>query len=193
MPDIDKLEKDVRSLYLKKDPQRASWADWLYTNHVFIVTDYAEKLSRRYDAPTDLCRAAAMLHDIADCVMTRFNPDHEEESLKIARRLLRLSGFNDEQIAIVVDDAIKLHSCHDGIKPKTIVGKVLSTADALGHLDTNFYPYSTANMMHEFTDQEKRSWAAKKIERDYHEKIAFDEVRRKTKKNYEKLKLEFAE
>lgn len=58
--------------------------------------------------------AAALLHDIADAKMKRWEDGHEEESLRIARELMQASGFSDKDIATTVDDAIRLHGCHDG-------------------------------------------------------------------------------
>lgn len=187
MTKLEKLEEAVRYLYQSRNPGRADWADWLYTNHVFVVADFAEQLAKRYEAPIDQCRAAAVLHDIADTSMSRFDPTHEEESLNIARSLLREAGFDKDEISIIVDDAIRLHSCQDGQKPNSLVGKILSTADALGHLNTNFYSYTTAHLMTNKSEAEKRSWASKKIPRDYNDKISFDDVKRETKQNYERL------
>lgn len=191
MSKIEKLETAVRNLYESKNPDRADWADWLYENHVFVVADIAEKLAKRYAAPIDQCRAAGMLHDIADATISRFNPGHEETSLKIARDLLENAGFDSKEIATIVDDAIRLHSCFDGHKPKSLVGNVLSTADALAHLNTNFYVYATENLMANATENKRKNWAAKKIPRDFNDKIAFDEVREETRANYKKLAARF--
>lgn len=158
-----------------------------------VVGYNAVELAKRFKAPVDQCRAAAILHDIADVRMSRFDPQHEEETLNMARKLLRGAGFNDEEIATIVDDALKFHSCHDGVKPSTLVGKILATADALGHLNTDFYTYTTQNLMPSRPEEQKRSWAAKKIPRDYYDKIAFDNVRKETKSNFDKLSALFAE
>lgn len=189
----EKLENSVRALYERKDPNRSDWADWLYRNHVFVVADYAEVLAKQYGSQIDLCRAAAVLHDIADTSMPRLNPGHEEESLKIARNLLADAGFDADEIAIIVDDALRLHSCHDGQKPSTLVGKVLSTADALAHVRTNFYEYATENLMPDKTDHEKKEWAAKKLPRDFYDKIAFEEVRQNNRSYFDILSARFTE
>lgn len=189
----EKLEQLVKDLYEKNDPNRDEWTNWLYPNHVLVVGDNAIKLAKRYNAPVDQCRAAAILHDIADVVTSRFDPHHEEESLNIAHRLLSNAGFNNEDIITIVDDALKFHSCRDDKKPTSHVGKILATADALGHLNTNFYTYTTQNLMPGRPEYWKRAWAAKKISRDYYDKIAFDEVRKETKSNFEKLSALFSE
>lgn len=193
MTKAEKLEQSVRELYEAQDPNRDEWTDWLYPNHVLVVADYATELAQRFNAPVDQCRAAALLHDIADTRTSRFDTEHEAKSLEIARDLLQDAGFSDQEIATIVDDALTLHSCRDGQRPATLVGKVLSTADALGHLNTNFYTYTTRNLMAGRPEEWKRNWAAKKIPRDYYDKIAFDEVREETKPNFEKLSALFAQ
>ncbi len=184
---MKRIEELVRKEYEAKDLNRADWSDWLYENHVFIVGDFAKDLAVRYEASIDQCYAAAILHDIADARMSRFAPNHEQASLEIARELLARSGFDEKEQRIIVDDAILLHSCHDGNSPKTIVGKVLSTADALAHLRTDFYTYTTENLMSDRPEKDRFSWAQNKIPRDYFEKIAFDEVRDESKPYFEKL------
>lgn len=188
---LEKLERAVRGLYETKSPSRADWADWLYAEHVFIVADYAEDIAKRYDAPVYMCRAAAVLHDVADAKMSRFDPLHEQASMDIARQLLHESGYSDAEIQIIVDDAITLHSCRDGKKPQTGVGKVLSTADARAHLETNYYIYATESMMKNMTEDKKREWAIKKIPRDFYDKIAYEEIRDEVRPSYEKLVAHF--
>lgn len=134
-----------------------------------------------------------MLHDIADAVMSRFDPKHEEESFVIARRLLREVGFNDEEIRLIVDDAIKLHSCFDGIAPSSLEGQVMATADALVHLKTDFYTFGLEDMRKQKTNEQIKAWALKKIDRDYHDKIRFDEVKEEVSNEYERLKTFFTE
>jgi predicted alpha/beta hydrolase family esterase/HD superfamily phosphohydrolase YqeK len=188
---IEKLENAVRQLYESKNTNRSDWCDWLYAEHVFVVADYTVQLAIRYDAPIHMSKAAALLHDIADVVMSRFSDEHEQQSLEIARNLLADAGYTTNEIEIIVDDAIAFHSCHNGIKPHTDVGKVLATADALAHLKTNFYMHATEHMMNDMPKDKRRDWAVKKIPRDYNDKIMFDEVRDEVKPYYEKLTVYF--
>ena len=117
MTRIEKLESDIRALYDAKNPQRDEWADWLAMDHVFIVADYSEHLSERFGANREYSKAAAMLHDIADAVMSRFDEKHEEESLSIARELLQKNGFDEQEIQLIIDDAVKYHNCRNGKVP----------------------------------------------------------------------------
>lgn len=188
MSRINRLEQKVRDLYAQKNTNRAEWADWLADNHVFIVADNASVLAQRFGANEELAKAAALLHDIADATMSRFDENHEAESMKIARKFLQECGYNDQEIVIVVDDAIRLHSCHDGNTPTTLEGRTLATSDSLAHLQTDFYIYATWIMGKNTSLDEIKAWVLKKLERDFHNKILFDEVKTEVQQNYEMLK-----
>lgn len=138
MDRIKKLESLVDDLYQRRDPNRDEWADWLYKNHVKVVADYADQLSDRFNADQQVSRAGALLHDIADAKISRFDANHELLSLEIAESLLRKSGYDENAIQLLVRDALPLHSCHDGNSPKSLEGKILATADALAHIKRTF-------------------------------------------------------
>lgn len=188
MKRLELLEHNVQELYVAKDPNRADWADWLGENHVFVVADNASELARRYSANEELARAAAVLHDIADTKMSRFADNHEEMSLQIGRRLMKGADFSDAEIKLVVDDAVRYHSCHDGHIPESLEGKILASADSMAHLKTDFYIFATWTLGKEKPLPEVKNWVLKKLERDFNNKILFDDVREECRDDYEKLK-----
>lgn len=187
------LENKVRQLYEAKHPTRTDWADWLYQHHVFIVADYANRLARQYGADSELVIAASILHDIADAVMSRFHENHAIESLSMARHFLRESGFSDEEITIIIDDAIAKHSCHDGEQPMSLEGKILATADAMAHLTTDFYIHAiwSGGTNNVGLNAIKR-WATDKLNRDFHNKICFEDVKSSLQKQYDTLIIMFS-
>jgi HD superfamily phosphodiesterase len=188
------LKKRIDALYLDKNTSRAKdWADYLHASHVFKVADKAKELAERFNANTDLAVAAAMLHDVADAVMPREDPRHEQESMTIARSFLRACGFTDEEIRVVVDDAIKFHSCRDGTHPETLEGKIMATADAVVHLQTDFYDFAVKN----FTDSGERiadisNWGLEKTDRDFNKKIFFPEIQEEVRPDFERERRRFA-
>lgn len=189
MTKLDQVREKVQTLYSEKNPHRADWADWLFKNHVFVVADNAKRLAEKYGADAELSAAAALLHDIADARMTRSDPEHEATSLKMARQILEEVGYSDDQIRLVVDDAIRYHSCHDGHKPESLEGLVLATADSLAHLKTDFYVYAAWAFGKDGTLEQLKAWALKKIDRDLHDKISFDDERHDAQSDYEAVKL----
>lgn len=193
MTRIQKLEQLVTDLYAAKNPERADWADWLGENHVFLVADNATVLAKRYGANEELARAAALLHDIADTKMSRFAPEHEEVSLQMARELMQQAGFDEKEIQLTVDDAIRLHGCHDGQVPESIEGKVLASADSQAHLLSDFYLFATWSFGKEGKSLvELKRYVLKKIDRDFHDKIRFDEVTKECQAAYDSLQLLFS-
>ncbi|NTU46102.1 HD domain-containing protein [Candidatus Roizmanbacteria bacterium] len=188
MDRLNKLEEKVRALYKENNPKRADWADWLADHHVFVVADNASKLAKKYGANEELARVAALLHDIADTKTQRSDEKHEELSLQMARELMKEAGYNDDEIKLVVDDAIRYHSCYEGEHPESIEGKILSTADSLAHLKTDFYVFATWAFARDMSLDEIKEWILKKIDRDLNNKIFFDEVREEVSPDYERIK-----
>ncbi len=188
MSRLDKLKEKIDALYLSKNADRADWADWLFANHIYAVAEQAGILADRFGANSELAMAAAMLHDVADVVMKRENPDHEEKSIEIAKRLLVETGYSDSEIATITGDAMRNHGCRDGKAPKTLEGKVLATADALVHLRSDFYGYAARELKRVEPIDEVRGWAMPKVERDYNKKIQFESIREDVRPDYEKIK-----
>lgn len=187
MAKIEVLEELVRNRYEKKDRNRDRWSDWMYENHVLDVADYAEKLANKYNASPDLCRAAALLHDIADAEMPRTDPMSERQNIVIADQLLYEAEFSESERDDIKNDALPFHSCHGNERPNTLIGKILATADALSHLNSDFYGYFAAALSAERSEEESRQSARSRIGRDFNDKIAFDEIRGGVKERYEQL------
>jgi hypothetical protein len=125
--------------------------------------------------------------------MSRFAPEHEETSLVMARELMQQAGFSEDEIRLTVDDAIRFHGCHDGKVPDSIEGKVLATADSKVHLLSDFYLFATWSFGKEGKSlEEVKQYVLKKIERDFHDKIQFDEVRQECQVAYDGLKALFS-
>lgn len=188
MARLDELKEKIDALYLSKYADRADWADWLFANHIYAVAEQAGILANRFGANKELAMAAAMLHDVADAVMKRENPDHEEKSLEIAKRLLVETGFTDSEIDTITEDAMRNHGCRDGKFPKTLEGKVLATADALVHIRSDFYEFAVRELKRTESNEEIRGWAIPKVERDFSEKILFEQIREEARPDYEKIK-----
>lgn len=186
MDKLEYLKQQVAWLYGLNRPGRSAWADWLWEYHVPVVAKHAREIALRVGANIELSEAAAWLHDIADVAIPRADERHEEESRKIARQVMQRVGYAEEDIATVVDDALPLHSCHDGKRPRSLEGKVLATADALAHLKTDFYTRASESKRQEGASQKDiNEWAVKKSERDFNDKICFDDIREETREDYE--------
>lgn len=189
MARFDELYEKVASLYNQKLETRDGWSDWLYPNHVVVVTENAQQIAMQKGANVEFAQVAALLHDCADFKMKRVDPKHEAESLNIARDLMTEFGYSKEEIALVVDDAIRYHSCHGDQRPKSIEGLVLATADSLAHLQTHFYVFATWSFGESGRSLKTlNDWVLTKIDRDLNNKISFDDIREAARPDYDMLK-----
>jgi putative nucleotidyltransferase with HDIG domain len=192
MKKLDILRQTVKDLYTANNPDADVWIDWAYPNHVLVVAELTEKIAKAQKANVELAVAGALLHDVADAVMARKSPAHETESLKLAERLLRGSGFDAKATAFVVDEIIKPHSCKE-LLPTKLEGKVMATADGAAHFLTDFYPvfcwrhYGPQGDYGVFKD-----WMRNKMEKDFNKKLFFDDIRHAILPHYEALKLVFS-
>ncbi len=193
MTKLEILKQKVETLYQAKDPNADVWTEWAYVNHVLVVANYAEKLSEKHDANLEFAVSGALLHDIADVVMDRDLPRHEEKSVDIARELLMTSGFSEEETHTILHEIIEPHSCAE-IMPETLEGKIVATADAVAHFETDFYPYFCWQHYGPDEDYTKfKTWVLRKMEKDFTNKIFFEEVKNEIMPKYEALKLVFGQ
>lgn len=191
MSKIELLRQKVAELYNNPGPDSADYVGWIYPNHVLIVAKHARELALKYAFDADLCEAAGLLHDIADVTMPR-GPRHAEESARIARDVLREVGYGDDVVTLLVDDALRFHSCHGDERPASDEGKVLASADSIAHLTTDFYVMAAHGFFKDESLERLKSWALEKFDRDLDVKIFFDEEREQVRPDYEALKRIFS-
>jgi len=192
MQKLDALRQQVAKLYTSGNPKADGWVDWGYPNHVLVVASLAEKIAQTHGANAELAVAGALLHDIADAVMPRKSPEHEAESLRLAKKLLQESGFDAKDTAFVVGEIIKPHSCRE-LMPTALEGKVMAAADGAAHFVTEFYPLFCWRHYGPQDDyQAFKAWVRQKLEKDFTKKLFFDDIREEVRPRYEALKLVFA-
>ncbi|MBC7836187.1 HD domain-containing protein [Acetobacteraceae bacterium] len=191
MTRIENLRTEVKNLYKLRHPNRARWADWIYEGHVLPVGNASRAVAQRFGGDPELAEAAGLLHDVADSIMKREESEHEAKSMEIAKELLKKVGYSNAEISIVVDDALLYHSCRGDDRPKTLEGKAMAAGDAVAHLTTNFYLVAEEGRREFQTPEEIFAWVNPKLDRDFTNKIAYDELREEIRLDYEKLKSHF--
>lgn len=181
--------EQVRELY--ENSQRKE-AHWMWENHVQTVAQNCLTLAARYHADADLAFSGGLLHDLGDVWYTRDDPRFEPESKGKAEEILKKAGISPDEIVSIIVKIIAPHSCMPGDEQTMIEGKILATADALAHLQTNFYyDFKKMGWPQGLQPEEFNEWVNAKIDRDFDKKIFFAEVREKVKPLYEKLKKDF--
>jgi len=186
---IEKLEKKIKNLHLhpkqnkhpltKKDIAKTFGLFWFL--HVKPVIDFSKELAKKYNANLKVVWLSAILHDLAR--LDDLEP-HDEISAERAYDMLLEKRFSKE-IAEEVKKTILTHRCKKH-KPRTLEQKILATADAMSHFKLPFYFWFSSISSKPLKEQLEES--LQKIERDYNEKIFFEDERELVKKEYEVLK-----
>ena len=90
-----------------------------------------------------------------------------------AEKVMKQFGYSDQTIKHV-KEMILAHSCDTRLLPKTLEGKILTSADAMSHYINDFYLTLASTGEYELAGFKK--WALEKLEKDYNKKIFFDKV-----------------
>ncbi len=166
---------------------------WMWRNHTQWVADKTQRLAQKYGADVEIAYCAALLHDLGDSRYERGHPDFNTWSWETGKTVLKQAGFRHAKRAAILE-AVSTHACHPGYLPKAKEGKVLATADAMWHLQTNFFPVICYMNRPDNTRtyEEWQDWFNDKIERDFGPKIFFEDERNEVRADYEALKRVFA-
>ncbi len=191
---IEKLKARVDAFYADKNTSREKgWADYLHGHHIYIVAETARVLTERFHGKADIAAAAAMLHNVADALMSREDPRHEQEGILIARSLLRACAFSDVEIQTIVDDAIKCNGCRGTYRPHTLEGKIMATADAMVNLQSDFYEFAERNFAARgVTKANISKWGLEKTDMDFKTRIFFPEIQDDLRPDFERERRRFA-
>lgn len=165
---------------------------WMWHNHTQWVADKARQLAEKYDADTEKTYCAALLHDLGDSHYERDHPDFDTWSWDTSKEILRKAGYRKKERDEILD-AISTHSCHPGHLPSTLEGKILATADGMWHLQTSFFPVICyMNRPSNLRSYEAwQAWFTTKVERDFGQKIFFEDEKAAVEKDYKALKRVF--
>ena len=99
--------------------------------HVERVYNLAVRLAQMEGADLDIVKAAVLLHDIARAMEDEGAIcDHASEGAKLARRILKETGFPKDRIDDVAH-CIKTHRFRNNSVPESLEAKILQDADRL--------------------------------------------------------------
>ena len=138
-------------------------------------------MAEKYGADMEVVWLGAMLHDIAR--LEDAEP-HDEIGSKKAYKLLVERGF-DTEVAEKVREVVLRHRCRK-YPPETLEQKIIASADAMAHFIPPFYLWIGKYSNKSFSDVLEKN--RKKIERDYNEKIFFEDEKESVRGQYEVLK-----
>jgi putative nucleotidyltransferase with HDIG domain len=188
----------MKHVVLKKLVQRAydnsqlEWARWIWENHVPVVAEYAESVARKYGANVELCVAGALLHDFGDAFVDRHDPMHQAVTLHEARAILEESGYERAEQEQILTEILPRHNAKGEHLPVTLEDTVVASADALAHLNTDFYlQLCWLHIPQNKTFSEFTQWVNGKLDRDFNQKLFFEDEKNEVADRYHILKNTF--
>ena len=145
---VDYIEKEIFPLYNKNEEGHG-------LKHIETVIERSLKFAKDYDANIDMVYTIAAYHDLGHHIDRK---RHEIISAQIFIEDENMKKwFSDEQRKII-KDAIEAHRASSNHEPRTIYGKIVSTADrTIVKIDNNIkraYSYIKKNFQ-EITEEEQ--------------------------------------
>jgi len=179
---IQQLEEEIKNLHYnaKNIISKFSFKEF-WDIHIVPVIKYSKQMSEKYGADLESVWLGAILHDIAR--ITGEDP-HDEIGSEKAYKLLLEKGFGEE-VAQKVKGIILTHRCKQYL-PETLEQKIIASADAMAHFLPPFYLWVGIYTNKTFAEALESNM--KKIERDYNDKIFFEEEKEAVREEYEVLK-----
>lgn len=181
-PTVTKLRDSV----IKEAQETEYIDDWFLPQHLMEVERFANLLCDKHpDADRDIVGLGVWFHDIGR--LRGKDEGHDVYGAEEAKRLLGESGYPPDKIEMVYE-VCRSHRCKD-VKPESLEAKILATADAMSHFTHSFYFRLLQFYKDEKSFEEIREIVRNKLDRDYNDKIAFDEGREEVRAQYEAMKL----
>jgi len=167
--------------FVKKECDELNWK-----YHIIPVVRYAKLLAKKLNVDEELAELGALLHDIG-----RFKSDgknHEITGIQEAEKILKGLGASQN----VIDEIKHCVESHRGaVKPRTIIAKIVASADAMAHFDV-IPVLIQVGLGKENNNIEKAfQWIYEKVERDWNKKLTIPEAKEIVKEKYKAIKLLF--
>lgn len=186
---IIEIEKEIRNLHYNPKISRHSFSELetkdffntFWDIHVKPVIEYSKQMAKKYNAKSEVVWLGAILHDIA---RLDDQEPHDEIGSEKAYKLLIEKGF-DKELAEKVKGVILTHRCKK-YPPETVEQKILASADAMAHFLPPFYFWIAKYSNQSLSEMLQKNLV--KIERDYNDKIFFDDEKKRIEPQYKIIK-----
>jgi putative nucleotidyltransferase with HDIG domain len=186
---IEKIEEEIKNFPYKptgkKQDYSAEEAKEFYNNfwnfHLKPVIDYSKAMAVKYNADLETVWLGAIFHDIA---RLEDKEPHDEIGSEMAHKMMLEKGY-DESLAEKVRNIVLCHRCKK-IQPQTLEEKIIASADAMAHFLQPFYVWVGKYSEKPFSESIASN--LNKVERDYNEKIFFEDEKKMVETQYQILK-----
>jgi uncharacterized protein len=116
---ISYIEHKIFPLYAKNEPAHNM-------KHIYNVINRSIELSEGYNVNLDMVYTIASYHDIGHHIDAK---NHEKESANIMISDFNLKKFFNDDELLIIKEAIEDHRASLDKEPRTIYGKIVSSAD----------------------------------------------------------------
>lgn len=116
---VEYIENEIFPLYSRNEKGHG-------INHIKTVINKSLELSKNYDVNLDIVYTVAAYHDIGHYIDRK---RHEIISAEIFMEDEKIKEFFTEEQRIIIKEAIEDHRASSDHEPRTIYGKIVSTAD----------------------------------------------------------------
>jgi putative nucleotidyltransferase with HDIG domain len=172
---IQKFEDEIQKIFSENTEE--GWRDFWFV-HVKPVIECGKKMADKYGADKEVVWLGAILHDLGQLDGLK---NHNEIGAEKAKNILKEKYFSDDVVK-KVSDVILTHSVNEYV-PQNLEQKILASADAICHFTTPFYLWLARVSKKSFEDVLLK--IQEKIEKDFNDKIFFDEEREMIRPQYE--------
>lgn len=177
-----KLDK-IKQFIKQEMVDSAQLDDWFWPEHILVVEDFARKLVKQHSqANQEIVLLSVWLHDLGRAY--GHDSDHDQWAAKFVEKYLAKHGF-EQKIIDGVKHACLTHRVKDK-QPKTLEAKILATADALSHYRHTFYLRVFYLWQQRISDYQKiKQKLFEKIQRDFNQKMFFEEAKDMVREEYQ--------
>ena len=175
---IEQIEGEIKELFLSNSNK--NWGVF-WDVHVKPVIEKSKEMAMKYGGDLEIVWLSAIMHDMGQLKTLKA---HDVAGSEMAYELLIEKGYTKEK-AQSIKETIFTHSAKEHV-PKSIEQKILASADAICHFTTPFYLWFARVNENELEDTLNK--IEDKIERDFNEKIFFENERDSVKNQYDILK-----
>ena len=180
------LVNELRQKVTKEAKKSKYIGSWFLPHHLLEVERFANLLCDKHpEADRDIVGLGVWFHDIGR--LRGHDDGHDIYGAEEAQKALSQEGFPAGKIKKVYE-VCRSHRCKD-VQPDSLEARILATADAMSHFTHSFYFRLFQFYKNEKSFDEIREIVRKKLERDFNDKIAFDEGRDEVREKYEAMKL----
>lgn len=179
----NKINK-IKNLVKKECFNSKHLADWFYSVHLLGVEKFAKELLKKLPkADKEIVLLGVWLHDLQRIRGIKGN--HPKVGAIESEKVLKKFGYSEKSIKHV-KEIILTHTCGTSLRPKTVEGKILASADAMSHYINDFYLIIATTGRRNL--KEYKLWALEKLNRDYNKKIFFPFAKKMIEKKHKILK-----